>query len=212
MAGLGILLYGVASAIAGISRAVENEQTKARSRRVNEKGQVVCYDSKMNRYINGEKTYQYTEYDKYNHPHALTIGCDSGKVYEDRHDRYQKRMDDWTKSSYDHAIEWGELAYTDYSDPRFDRVTREISTGKIITCLYETVSETRETEYRKFYLTDNLYKKFGKEAWQHTEEGDYGIVITREEYYKLGGNIAYTSHIPSDDKVLHYFWKRLGFK
>ena len=109
-----------------------------------------------------------------------------------------------TAKAKERAIEDGKLAYYDSDDPRFTgSVLREISTGKIITCLfkYKVKGETVE-RYRKWYLTDKVYKEWGCASTREIEEGDIGIEITREEYWKLGGDSAYPcSHIPDLDIV-----------
>ena len=206
MAGLGILLYGVMQSIGFIGRTAEDIQSKRNTMHINDNGQTVCYGRTGHQYINGEKTYAWMEKDKYGHEHRLIVGIDSGKVYSDSFDEKMKRNEEETKKSYDYAVEHNRLAYYDYTDLRFDTpVVREISTGKIITCLYEgTNSQTCKQEYRKWYLTDECYKEYGQSSYKKTATGDMGIVISKEEYIKLGGSIEpNVDHLPTDGKVLN---------
>lgn len=207
---LGALLYGAMSAVCGLGRAVDNERTKINTTHVNEKGQTEYYDRNCCRYINNEKVYKWTEHDKYGNAHVLTIGMSSGHVYNDTWDKIMAEDERKTKESYEDAIRRGELSYTDYCDCRFasnSGVIKEISTGKVINCLDEVYNlTTRKTEYRKWYVTEAALKEHGKYAYKNTAKGDYGIVITKEEYWKLGGKCAFNmAHTPTDRIV----WEKL---
>lgn len=203
---LGALLYGAMSAVCGLGRAVDNERTKINTTHVNEKGQTEYYDRNCCRYINNEKVYKWTEHDKYGNAHVLTIGMSSGHVYNDTWDKIMAEDERKTKESYEDAIRRGQLSYIDYSDYRFactTGITKEISTGKVINCLSEIYnSKTCKKEYRKWYVTDAALKEHGKFAYKFTAKGDRGIVITKEEYWKLGGKCNYNmAHLPSDSAV-----------
>ena len=130
--------------------------------------------------------------------------------YNDTWDKIMAEDERKTKESYEDAIRRGELSYTDYSDYRFasnSGVTKEISTGKVINCLDEVYNlTTRKKEYRKWYVTEAALKEHGKYAYKNTAKGDYGIVITKEEYWKLGGKCAFNmAHTPTDRIV----WEKL---
>ena len=100
------------------------------------------------------------------------------------------------------AIERGKLAYMQYN-PYFGRqVTTEIATGRTITCLFKWEYGDKHI-YKKWYFRPECQDKFG---YRETVKGDYGIDITKEEYYKLQTiGISYTN-LPSDQKVLNDLW------
>lgn len=203
---LGALLYGLVAGASKVNDRVESERSKRDTAYVNEKGQTICYDNKCCRYVNGEPTYRLSQEDKYGRTHLLTIGRNSGKVYEDSADK-KDYFEEVTERAYKYAIDNGKLAYEDYTDPRFrpKGVVKEISTGKIIHCLWEyTNHKTGQKEYRKWYLTKEYYKRFGKSSvLLPPEEGD-GILITKDEYWKLGGSgamIRFGVRIP-DPKIM----------
>ena len=205
----GILMSLGIKAASSIGCWYENELSKKQTAHRDRNGNIVSYGSGSATYVNGEKVYTYSQKDKYGHIHILTIGCNSGKVYDDSYDhpeadRGRNPLRWMSAKAKERAIEDGKLAYYDSDDPRFTgSVLREISTGKIITCLfkYKVKGETVE-RYRKWYLTDKVYKEWGCASAREIEEGDIGIEITREEYWKLGGDSAYPcSHIPDLDIV-----------
>ena len=67
--------------------------------------------------------------------------------------------------------------------PEYDRaLTTEISTGKIITCLYRDIDTG---ECRKFYYKGGYQRFMNNGCFSSTQPGDMGIVITREEHDKL---------------------------
>ena len=200
MAGLGVLLYGALRAIGAIGYAVEDEQSKRNSEYVNKRGQTVCYGRTGQQYIDGEPTYRWTERDKYGNSHELIIGQKSGRVY---HDAYDDKVSEWNKEEEKNkrkALEDGCLAYKKF-DPRFWKyVAVEIETDKIISCLFRN---RYNGECRKFYLSDEMFQKYGKSAYQKTEHNDYGIVISEDEYNFLTRGAVYGcySNIPSDMNV-----------
>ena len=209
MAGLGLLIYGAMQLVGGVGRTVEDVQAKKESFHLDEKGNSVCFGRTGQQYINGEETYNRTITDQYGNSHFQLVGRNTGKIYNDTYDKKKVGLNEETKRNYDYAIEHKRLAYEDLSDPRFNTsVLKEISTGKIITCLYKRKNpKTCKMEYRKWYLTDSLYREYGKSAYNKTEKGDLGILITKEEYLGLGGGwIGNVSDLPSDGKVLNVLW------
>ena len=90
-------------------------------------------------------------------------------------------------------------------NPYFGRsVTTEIATGRTITCLFAWEHGDKPI-YKKWYFRPECQDKFG---YRETVKGDYGIDITKEEYYKLQTiGISY-SNLPSDQKVLDDLWGR----
>ena len=103
------------------------------------------------------------------------------------------------------AIERGKLAYMQYN-PYFRRsVTTEIATGRTTTCLFGGKDpETKEPFYKKWYFRPECQDKYD---WRNTVKGDYGIDITKEEYYKLKTVLSSYTEIPSDQKVA---WKLMN--
>lgn len=202
-------VLGTLKAICGIGRTVENEKSKRDTAKLTPEGYVRSIGRTGQVYYNGEQTYEWTERDKYGRSHNLTIGCNSGKVYSDSYDRWMQRMIEDAERRKQDAIKYKFGGYEDW-DVRFDeRVLRELSTGKIITCLREgTDIKTKKPEYRKWYLTDEVYRKYGKQAYNRTADGDMGIVISKEEFIKLGF-IGSPSKIPSD---LEVEFKLLGMR
>ena len=92
------------------------------------------------------------------------------------------------------------------SNPYFGKsVTTEIATGRTITCLFEGKDpETKEPFYKKWYFRPECQDKYD---WRNTVKGDYGIDITKEEYYKLKTVPRSYTEIPSDQKVA---WKLMN--
>ena len=83
-------------------------------------------------------------------------------------------------------------------------MTREIETGKVITCLYEGKDpETGKMVYKKWYFRPECQDKYD---WSHTVKGDYGIDITEDEYEKLKIIGDTSNHLPSDGQVLNKLW------
>ena len=195
---LNALLYFGMRAICAIGNAIDNEDSKRQSRKIDINGNITCYGNDGRYYVNGEKTYTVVQSDKYNHQHRLTVGENSGVVYEDSFDKkmYWMRKDDDERKEM--AIEMGKAAYEKY-DPRFDmRLTVEMSTGKIIACLFKRKLKDGKMEYRKFYWDGTL----GFTNWDHTAKGDFGIVISEEEYNSLNTIGGTFSRVPSDVNVL----------
>lgn len=202
-------ILGTLKAICGIGRTVENEKSKRDTAKLTPEGYVRSIGRTGQVYYNGEQTYEWTERDKYGRSHNLTIGMNSGKVYSDDYDRWMQHMIEDAEKRKQDAIKRNFGGYEDW-DVRFNKlVLRELSTGKIITCLREGVNiKTKKPEYRKWYLTDEVYKKYGKQAYCCTADGDMGIVIPKEEFIKLGF-IGSPSKIPSD---LEVEFKLLGMR
>lgn len=198
---LGSLLFFGALGISGILCLKDNIESKRDTFHFDDKGNSVYSDRLGQTHINGERTYQDVKYDRYGNRHCYTIGTNSKKIYSDSFDRDMERAMEWDKHEKENSLNWGYAAYDKY-DPRFQRrVTTEIGTEKIIACLYEGYSrDTMEKEYRKFYLKNPNPGIFD---YNKTAIGDYGVVITKEEYDKLNVSGASFSHTPSDPQVLN---------
>ena len=96
---LGVLGFLGALGISGTKCAIENEQSKNETLRIDENGNRVCYDRVGRELYNGEKTYQHTRYDRYGNRHTYTVGVNSKKIYADSFDRRiaeMRRIDEVT--------------------------------------------------------------------------------------------------------------------
>ena len=129
MAGLGIFLYGALRAACGIGKAVENQQMKNFSYKIDEKGRPTWLDREGNQYINGEKVV--ASYD-YTNKKLVYAGKRTGTVYIDPEQNRKNRLDRWSEERKQKAIADGELAYMRYDHNRKKEITCEISTGKYI--------------------------------------------------------------------------------
>lgn len=202
---LGVLGFLGALGISGTKCAIENEQSKNETLRIDENGNRVCYDRVGRELYNGEKTYQHTRYDRYGNRHTYTVGVNSKKIYADSFDRRIAEMRKFEEENKKVALRYGKLAYNKF-DPRFNRlVTTEMSTGKVIACLFKSILNDGTTEYRKFYCNNP-----NPNGWDYnkTTTGDEGIIITEEEYKKLDVVGATYSNLPSDFDVLDKLWER----
>lgn len=202
---LGVLGFLGALGISGTKCAIENEQSKNETMRIDENGNRVCYDRVGHELYNGEKTYQHTRYDRYGNRHTYTVGVNSKKIYADSFDRRVAKMRKFEEENKKVALRYGKLAYNKF-DPRFNRlVTTEMSTGKVIACLFKSILNDGTTEYRKFYCNNP-----NPNGWDYnkTTTGDEGIIITEEEYKKLDVVGATYSNLPSDFDVLDKLWER----
>ena len=196
---LGFLGFLGALGISSAKCAIENERSKNETMRIDENGNRISYDRFCNKFVNGEKTYRETRHDKYGNSHTYTIGVNSKKIYADSFDKKLQLMNEMDEKEKAHSLEEGYLAYNKYYPKLDKRLTTEISTGKIIACLYEYEKNGKKV-YRKFYLIDSC------EYHDFTAKGDEGIVITKEEYYAL--NIAFPTYgkAPSDLDVCYKLW------
>lgn len=174
---LAALLFGAAIVVSGVCAFKDDVSTKASSRRVDEKGNVHYYDRKGQDYINGEKVIDTWFYDKDHNFHPVKKGANTGKIYQDK---YQDTMDRLARESLENkkqAIEWGYLGYEKYIPQTQCWGFAEVSTDKIIACLFGVGKV-----YRKFY-----WSGIGtcKADIVHFAKGDYGVPISKEEYEGL---------------------------
>nr|DAU18390.1 MAG TPA: hypothetical protein [Bacteriophage sp.] len=196
---LAALLFGAAIVVSGVCAFKDDVVTKADSRKIDDKGRVTYYDRRGNKYINGEKVIDTWFYDKDHNFHAVKKGANTGTIYQDK---YQDSLDRCNNASLENkrkAIEWGHLGYEKYI-PRLDCYGfAEVSTDKIIACLFNVGNV-----YRKFYWDGTGNTQF---HIKDTAKGDYGIPITKEEYeglYSSFGRLK-ASCWPSDKEVSHYY-------
>lgn len=194
---LGALLFLGALGISGALCAKENHEMKRDSRTVDEKGNVHYYDRLCRDYINGERVQRVTTEDSNGVTLYSTVGVNSHKVYNTSYGRGTQQLLDYSEIRKQKAIEYGDLAYSQYN-PYFGRsVTTEIATGRTITCLFEYEYGDKPI-YKKWYFRPECQ---GKLDYNVTVDGDYGIDITREEYYKLDVLAGSHTSLPSDRKV-----------
>lgn len=185
--------------------AYDNYDMKKITRRVDENGNVHYMDKLCNDYINGERVKRVETTDRNGVKLYSTVGVNSSKVYDTSYGRGTQQLFEMSERDKQDAIERCKLAYMQYN-PYFGRsVTTEISTGRTITCLFEGKDpETKEPFYKKWYFRPECQDKYD---WRNTVKGDYGIDITKEEYYKLKTVPSSYTEIPSDQKVA---WKLMN--
>lgn len=179
--------------------AYDNYDMKKTTRTVDENGNVHYMDRLCNDYINGERVKRVETTDRNGVKLYSTVGVNSSKVYDTSYGRGTQQLFEMSEHDKQDAIERGKLAYVQYN-PYFGRsVTTEIATGRTITCLFEGKDpETKEPFYKKWYFRPECQDKYD---WRNTVKGDYGIDITKEEYYKLKTVPSSYTEIPSDQKV-----------
>ena len=193
-------IYGASAAKA----AYDNHEMKQISRTVDANGNVHHLDRLCNEYINGERVKRVETTDRNGVKLYSTVGVNSSKVYDTSYGRGTQQLFSMSEQNKQRSIEYGSLAYEQYN-PYFGRfVTTEISTGRTITCLFKQEYGNKHI-YKKWYFRPECQDEFG---YRKTVDGDYGIDITKEEYYKLSTGNSYTK-IPSDQKVA---WKLMGIE
>ena len=194
---LAALLFGAALTVSGICAFKDDIVTKADSRRVDDKGNVSYYDRRGNRYINGERIRRTYFVDENGKTHFVEKGADTGKIYRDKYQEVVNYYDKENAERKKEAIEFGFSGYLAYVK-EFDYAQlgfTEISTGKIIACLFSW-----KDEYRKFYWNHKGI------STKETDMGDYGIKITKKEYDDLMANTnGLVACLPSDRKVYRYY-------
>jgi len=161
-------------------------------------GTPVYRDRVGDSYINGEKTYQDWYADENNHSHWVVVGEKTKKVYYDTYDRRCEIDREWDERYIKMAQKYGNTSYLG-QHPQFNqRVTTEMSTGKIIAALYGREDGT----YWKYYL------KPGATIPIEYDE-DAGIQITQEEFDKL--NLLSGTHLVMDHFRYNYVLRKGGF-
>lgn len=185
--------------------AYDNYDMKKTTRRVDKDGNVHYMDRLCNDYINGERVKRVETTDRNGVKLYSTVGVNSSKVYDTSYGRGTQQLFEMSERDKQDNIKRGKLAYMQYN-PYFGRsVTTEIATGRTITCLFEGKdSETKIPFYKKWYFRPECQDKYD---WRNTVKGDYGIDITKEEYYKLKTVPSSYTEIPSDQKVA---WKLMN--
>ena len=206
-----MIMFGGLLAFLGIyagsaaKAAYDNYDMKKTTHTVDENGNVHYMDRLCNDYINGERVKRVETTDRNGVKLYSTVGVNSSKVYDTSYGRGTQQLFEMSEHDKQDAIERGKLAYVQYN-PYFGRsVTTEIATGRTITCLFEGKDpETKEPFYKKWYFRPECQDKYD---WRNTVKGDYGIDITKEEYYKLKTVPSSYTEIPSDQKVA---WKLMN--
>ena len=193
-------IYGVSA----LNAFADDVSMMKHCRTVDKDGNVHYMDRLCNDYINGERVKKVETKDKNGVKSYSIVGTKSGKVYKTSYDGRTQRMFDISEQNKQMEIERGNLAYLQYNTYFGRHVTTEIATGRTITCLFAWEHGDKPI-YKKWYFRPECQDKFG---YRETVKGDYGIDITKEEYYKLQTiGISY-SNLPSDQKVLNDLWGR----
>lgn len=200
----GLLVFLGIYAGSAAKATYDNYDMKKTTRTVDKDGNVHYMDRLCNDYINGERVKRVETTDRNGVKLYSTVGVNSSKVYDTSYGRGTQQLFEMSEREKQDAIERGKLAYMQYN-PYFGRsVTTEIATGRTITCLFAWEHGDKPI-YKKWYFRPECQDKFG---YRETVKGDYGIDITKEEYYKLQTiGISY-SNLPSDQKVLNDLWGR----
>ena len=198
------LLFTAAFIGSGICCAISNADSKKNTYHRDSNGNAHWMDRKGTEYVNGEKLYPHAYTDQYGNWHSCMHGVQSGKTYYDSVDATVARMKPWDEERIAQAKAEGKNCCLVYN-PIFEKsVSTEISTGKVITCLYKgTNDKTGVKSYRKFYFNPNTQKKWD---YDRTEKGDYGIEITQAEYERLNSWPSTYSTLPKDGQVLNELW------
>lgn len=178
---IGALLFGTVYAGSAIKCGLENKESMSRPSYYLKDGTPVYRDRTGETYINGEKTYEEYKIDSYGHEHWMTVGCQTGKIYQDSWNDYLDKLNKEINEEIERQKKEGKLAYVRYYPNEDKRLTTEISTGKVIAKL-----ESRVGVCRKWYRAKNAKSSID------IEEGDAGIEISREEFEAL--NIIFGSH------------------
>lgn len=189
----GLLFSGLLHGAAAIGKYIKDKDYMS-SPVYYENGTPVYIDSSGRKYMNGEKVE--TKYD-YKNGGLIEVGSRSGTVYFSQVDAKAKRMhEQYDIPNLKQAERRGELACNLWY-PQYDKMlTTEISTGKIISCLYRDIYTD---ECRKFYYKGGYQRFIENGCFRTTQPGDMGIVITREEYDKLNISGNTCAMYPCDD-------------
>lgn len=184
---LGLLIFGTALGASGISCAKDNYYSKQNTRSVDKYGNVSYMDRKGKQYVNGElvyTTYEYVNGQKV----PYYKGLKSGKLYkypttdsilESINDKInlERELDE---NNIKRAKERNKKSAQLYNNKYKQRVTTELSTRKVIACLWTDGKEKYgDGHYLKFYADPNgLFP-------DDVAKRDIGIAISKEEYWSL---------------------------
>lgn len=201
----GLLVFLGIFGASGAKAAYDNYDMKKTTRTVDKDGNVHYADRLCNDYINGERVKRVETTDRNGVKLYSTVGVNSSKVYDTSYGRGTQQLFEMSEHEKQDAIERGKLAYMQYN-PYFGRqVTTENATGRTITCLLGNEYGDKPV-YKKWYFRPECQDKYD---WRNTVKGDYGIDITKEEFYKLKTVLSSYSCIPSDQKVA---WELMNIK
>ncbi len=171
MAGLELLLGALLFGGSAISAGIENAKMMSKPYRYLDDGTPVYLDRLCNEHINGEKVVS-----KYNYQlkREQQVGERSGKVYFDAEELNLQRERKQDEEELKRSKRFGYLAYYKYHPEYEKRLATEISTGKIIAVLMKDAGE-----YRKFYYNDRC------PSFSQSAPGDFGVIISKDEFYHL---------------------------
>lgn len=199
MLGLGTLLLGTALIGSAIKCEIENKKAMSNPSYYLKNGTPVFHNRKGQEYINGEKVHMECRIDDYGHSHYLTVGNQTGKIYEDSWNNYLDKLNEEMNKEIENQKKNGNLAYVKYYPDENKRMTTEISTGKIIAKL-----ESRAGVCRKWYRSKNAITTIS------IEEGDLGIEISQEEFDALNiiGGSHYVFKYTEEQMKKDLYWKK----
>lgn len=198
---LGNILFLGMMGISGLLGLRDNQDIKKKSLKYDKDMNLHYIDRFGEEYINGEKIKHIIEYDDNGNRHNYSVGIRSNKNYNDLFDNRIEQINNRNEEEKKKKLQYGYLAYNKYDLYFKEYVTTEIKTGKVITCLYSGFNEkTHKKEYRKWYFQ---YDKQERKDYRKTLNGDYGIIISKEEYEKLDISGKTCSGLPSDNEVLN---------
>ncbi len=185
----GILFTGAMWLYSGIKNVIDDSEAMSKPSEEFKDGITVYRDRKYTPYINGEKCYERTKTDEYGNYHRQYVGCSSGRIY---HDSYQEVLDkrrEEERKEIEKQKKAGYSAYLKYYEEARQKLTTEISTGKVIAAL----SIDSLGNCKKYYAESNR-------CYWHYDEKE-GIPISIDEMNAL--NISFGSH-----KVYDSAWQR----
>lgn len=191
MSGLGLFLSALLGGTRVVGRAIKNKQMKDYSYKINENGEETWLDFDCNQYVNGEKLVGKLERKPDGQLYRLEVGKFSGKVYVDPYENTMSRMDKENIERKKSSEKYGLLTYEKYHREYHCSISTEISTDKIITCIY---GRNDKKIYRKWYLGQQKPDKYNNRPLP--DEDDFGVPITKEEYEKLERGMHTYAHIP----------------
>lgn len=182
---------------AAIKAGIDNASMMSYTTKKDENGNVHYLDRKCNEYINGEKITWKGYTDSQGIYHRTQVGVNSGKVYTDNLSSSEQLKKQFAEEEERWAREHNRAIVQRYN-PRFKRqVTTEISTGKVIACVFD-YKYNGKMHYRKFYV-----KPDAKE-WEYNKiaKGDFGIEISKDEWDRMNTRLGSHSQVPYDQEIL----------
>lgn len=194
MAGFGTLILGSLLGISKIKDIIDNKDVMSTPINHLDNGTPVYMNNNLETYIDKEKVVTKTTRDINGDLYCIRVGEKSGKVYNDPVQNELKNEEKRDKENLEFSKKLGLLAYRKYNQKYKRPLTTEISTGKVIVALYKCA---KLGKYRKFYLKENCT------SYRESAPGDFGVLISKEEYDKLN-IIGSHAEVPNTDTLLAF--------